>query len=102
MKKAMPDIDVVRKLIGDPQEFARTMRESDADFRLFMKRHGELGERFPDQYVAFYRGEVHAHGQKPPASLARSRRKGTSPRSAYRRVLGDGPSAVDTVNYAVW
>ena len=63
MKKAMPDIDVVRKLIGDPREFARTMRESDADFRLFMKRHGELGERYPDQYVAFYRGEVHAHGK---------------------------------------
>ena len=76
MKKAMPDIDTVRKLIGDPQEFSKKMRESDADFRLFMKRHGELRERYPDEYVAFYKGEIHAHGKNLEQVLQESDAKG--------------------------
>ena len=52
----------VRKLIGDPKAVAADLRELKKSARVFSSNRERLLERFPQKWVAVYRGEVVANG----------------------------------------
>ena len=59
----MMDATKVQAIIGDPRTVAKEIREFGEDSVKLEERRSQFLERYADQYIAFYRGEVHAHGE---------------------------------------
>ena len=57
------DAAKVREIIGDPRRVAEEIRAFGEDSARLEERRSDFLERYPDQYIAFYRGEIHAHGE---------------------------------------
>ncbi len=59
----MIDATKVQEIIGDPHKVAKEIREFGEDSVRLEECRSDFLERYPDQYIAFYRGEIHAHGE---------------------------------------
>ena len=59
----MMDAAKVREIIGDPRRVAEEIRAFGEDSARLEERRSDFLERYPDQYIAFYRGEIHAYGE---------------------------------------
>jgi hypothetical protein len=67
----LPNTQELLELIGDPPQVAREMEDYSRSTRFLSSSHQELLRRFPNQWVAVYRGRARASGDSLETVLER-------------------------------
>ena len=63
------DRQAILDQIGDPAEIARSLEAYRKDMELAFSKRAEFVKKYPDQWVALFRGKVRAHGTDLPSLI---------------------------------